>query len=202
VDGVRRIVLVRHGHYERVGDLGDTVWALSPLGRRQAARTGRRLVRLLSIYPGKLEGLYASPWPRALQTAEIAAHELGIDRVRVKPYLHEIVPLVLTDDDGRSLHPHLPPSTDRDRAAAVDQIERVLARFFKPIRNDITTLVFTHGNLIRYLVATTLGLPFESWMRMDSCHASITEVRIFPNGQPALIYYNDTGHLPPSMVSS
>ena len=42
-----RILLVRHGHYERTGDAGDTVWGLTALGRRQAARTGRRLVQLI-----------------------------------------------------------------------------------------------------------------------------------------------------------
>ena len=31
-----RVILVRHGHYERIGDEGDTVWGLTPLGRRQA----------------------------------------------------------------------------------------------------------------------------------------------------------------------
>ena len=83
-----RILLVRHGHYERTGDQGDTVWGLTALGRRQAARTGRRLVQLIEAAQGKFEGLFASPWPRALQTAEIAAHELNIDRIKVKPYLH------------------------------------------------------------------------------------------------------------------
>ena len=34
-------------YYERIGDLGDTVWGLSTLGRRQAARTGRRLLQLV-----------------------------------------------------------------------------------------------------------------------------------------------------------
>ena len=37
-----RVILVRHGHYERIGEEGDTVWGLTPLGRRQAVRTGRR----------------------------------------------------------------------------------------------------------------------------------------------------------------
>lgn len=198
----RRLVLVRHGHYEREGNLGDTVWGLSALGRRQAARCGRRLVRQIPTYEGKFEGIYVSPWPRALQTAEIIAHELEIDKVRIKPYLHEIPPLVPADENGMSIHPGLPVSPPEDRKAAVAQIERVRARFLKSSRTDTSYLIVCHGNLIRYLVANTLGLPLESWMRMEICHASITEIRIFPNNISALVSYNDTGHHPPQLVSS
>lgn len=198
----RRLVLVRHGHYEREGDLGDTVWGLSALGRRQAARCGRRLLRQIPYYDGKFEGIYTSPWPRALQTAEIIAHELNVDKVRVKPYLHEIPPLVPADENGVSVHPGIPVTPEDDRKLAVDQLERVRARFFKATRSDCTYVIVCHGNLIRYLVAHTLGLPLESWMRMDIHHASITEIRIFPQNLCALMSYNDTGHHPPQLVSS
>ncbi len=198
----RRLVLVRHGHYERVGDLGDTVWGISPRGRRQAARTGRRLARLIPTYGGKFEGIYVSPWPRAIQTAEIIAHELDEAKVRIKPYLHEIPALVPADENGNSMHPALPPSSPGERAAAVEQLERIEARFFKPSKVDSTYVIACHGNLIRYLVARTLGLPLELWMKMDIAHGSITEVRIFPGGLAALVYYNDTGHFPPELVST
>ena len=199
----RRLLLIRHGHYERTQNLGDTVWGLSPLGRRQAARTGRRLSRLLGHYDGELEGFYASPWPRALQTAEIAAHECGFDRVRIKQYLHESVPLVPVGPDGVTpVHPGLPATTLADRGEVADQVGRVVARFFKGSKKATTTVLFTHGNLIRYLVAGTLRLPFESWGRLDCSHCGITEIRVFGDGFEALVRYNDAGHLPPSMLSA
>lgn len=198
----RRLLLVRHGHYERVDNLGDDVWGLSALGRRQAARTGRRLARLVDHFPGKLEGLYASPWPRAYQTAEIAAHEMDVGRIRVKNYLHETIPLVPRSPEGVSLHPSLPPTTGEDRAEVAAQVQRVLARFFRGGSKSATYLVFTHGNLIRYLLAETLGLPYESWMRIAIFHASITEIRVFPGNVSALISFNETGHLPPEMISA
>jgi broad specificity phosphatase PhoE len=127
-----RILLVRHGHYERTGDHGDTVWGLTPLGRRQAARTGRRLVQLIESAQGKFEGLFASPWPRALQTAEIAAHELNIDRIKVKPYLHEVLPLLDIDKIAEfGAHPGLPFTTPEERLITVKQVERVRERFFR-----------------------------------------------------------------------
>ncbi|MCA9685871.1 MAG: histidine phosphatase family protein [Myxococcales bacterium] len=199
----RRLLLIRHGHYERTQNLGDAVWGLSPLGRRQAARTGRRLSRLLGHYDGELEGFYASPWPRALQTAEIAAHECGFDRVRIKQYLHESVPLVPVGPDGVTpVHPGLPATTLADRGEVADQVGRVVARFFKGSKKATTTVLFTHGNLIRYLLAHTLGLPFESWMHIAVCHASITELRVFSADGIALITYNETGHLPPEMITA
>lgn len=198
----RRLLLVRHGHYDRVDNLGDTVWGISPKGRRQAARTGRRLCRMVPTYGGKFEGIYVSPWPRAIQTAEIIAHELDLPKVRIKPYLHEIPALVPADEKGRSMHPNIPPSSEGERAAAVEQLERIEARFFKASKSDATYVVVCHGNLIRYLVARTLGLPLESWMRMDIAHASITEVRIFPGNLCTLQSYNDTGHMPPELVST
>lgn len=196
----RRLLMVRHGHYERTGDLGDEVWGLSPLGRRQAARTARRLSRLVSTYPGQFEGVYSSPWPRAVQTAEIAAHELDLDTVRLKKYLHECVPLI--NDEAARHHPHLRATGDPERQATVEQVRRVKSRFFVASKKDSTYLVFAHGNLIRYLVADALGLPYEAWMHMECHHASITEMRVYPGGFTALIRYNDTGHLPPSMVTS
>ncbi|MEZ4452241.1 MAG: histidine phosphatase family protein [Nannocystaceae bacterium] len=200
---VTRIVLIRHGHYDRVGDLGDTVWGLSALGRRQAARTGRRLLQLVDTSEAAFEGIYASPWPRALQTAEIAAHELGIDRVTVKPYLHESIPLVdasLTKEFGL-LH-GLPLTTPEDHANTVRQVARVRERFFHAPKQNTTYVLFTHGNLIRYLVAGTLRLPLEAWGRLDCSHCGVTEMRVFNDGFEALVRYNDSGHLPSSMMTT
>ncbi len=199
----RRILLVRHGHYERTGGLGDLVWPLSPLGRRQAVRTGRRVARLVQSANGRFEGVYASPWPRAAQTAEIAAREMDLHSVKIKPYLHELVPLV---DASRLERPAFPfgiePTSSHDRRFAEEQIAKVRNRFFgEPSRSGIV-LVFTHGNLIRYLVSSVLGLPYEAWALMDIAHCSLTEIRVYANGFEALICFNETGHLPPSMITT
>ena len=198
----RRLLLVRHGHYDRIDNLGDEVWGLSPLGRRQAARTGRRLARLVHQFPGKFEGLYSSPWPRAVQTAEIAAHELGLGRVRVKSYLHEAVALVPAGPDGRPLHPSLPLTSAEDRRGVEAQVRRIVARFFRGVDRPETYVLVCHGNLIRYLLAEVLGLDYSSWMRVAICHASISELRAFPGQARALISFNETGHMPTEMLSA
>jgi broad specificity phosphatase PhoE len=199
----RRVILVRHGHFERLAGLDDTTWELSPLGRRQAIKAGRRLGRIVEAAAGSFEGIYASPWPRASQTAEIAAREMALPSVKVKQYLHEVVPLVDRDRFELELFPPgLAPTDASQRDAAHRQVQRVRARFFTPSRRSSLVLLFTHGNLVRYLVTRVLGLPYESWASMDVAHCGITEIRVYPNGFEALAHYNDTGHLPPSMTTT
>ena len=196
-----RLFLVRHGHYDRVEGMTDEEYGLSMKGRRQAARLARRLSRLMESYEGGFDGIFSSPWPRALQTAEITAHELGLDRVRVKPYLFECITLIAQNDPLTGAL-GMPPTTAADRAITLDRLERVTGRFFKSRRRETISMLFCHGNLIRYLVAHACGLPLEYWARMEICHASLTELRIFAGGMTTLNRYNDTGHLPPELTSS
>lgn len=199
----RRVFLMRHGHYERVGNLGDTVWGLSPLGRRQAVRVGRRLARIVDSASGRFEGVYASPWPRAMQSAEIAGREMELDNIRIKRYLHELVPLVDPELPEFKAFPIGLEATPSEGRAFVDQqIDKIRSRFLKPPTRRSFVLIFAHGNLIRYLVARTLRLPYEAWAMMDIAHASISELRVYANGFEALISFNETGHLPPSMVTT
>lgn len=199
----RRIFLMRHGHYERAGDLGDTVWGLSPLGRRQVVRAGRRLARIVDAAEGRFEGVYASPWPRATQSAEIAGREMDLDNIRIKRYLHELVPLVDPERPEFKAYPLGLEATPTEGRTFVDQqITKIRGRFFKAPTRRSFVLVFAHGNLIRYLVARTLQLPYEAWAMMDIAHASITELRVYASGFEALISFNETGHLPPSMVTT
>ena len=199
----RRVILLRHGHYDRTPGDSDTTWGLTPLGRRQAVRIGRRVAQLVASSTARFEGVYASPWPRASQTAEIAARELDLGSVKIKPYLHEVVPVV---DPARVDFGSLPMGLERtppeEREIAHAQVEKVRDRFFKPARRSTLVLLFTHGNLIRYLVSRTLRLPYEAWALMDIAHCGLTELRVYGSGFEALISFNETGHLPPSMITT
>lgn len=199
----RRVILVRHGHYERTEGGSDLTWGLSALGRRQAVRSGRRLAQILAAASGGSEGLYASPWPRAAQTAEISAHQCAVSGFSIKPYLHEVVALVDPDRlDFGALPLVMARTTAQDHATAHAQVERVRRRFFRRPRRRSIVVLFTHGNLIRFLVARTLGLPYEAWAMMDIAHAGLTELRVYGNGFEALVSFNETGHLSPSMVTT
>ncbi len=199
----RRIIMLRHGHYERTPGNGDTTWGLSALGRRQAVRLGRRLAQIVNASGARFDGLYASPWPRAAQTAEITAHALDLGSVKIKQYLHEVVPVV---DPARVDFGPLPMGLERtppeEREFAHLQIEKVRERFCKPPRRSSLVVLFTHGNLVRFMVSRTLRLPYEAWAMMDIAHTGITELRVYASGFEALISFNETGHLPPSMITT
>ncbi|MFO0633386.1 MAG: histidine phosphatase family protein [Nannocystaceae bacterium] len=199
----RRVILIRHGHYERTGGLGDTAWGLSPLCRRPAVRVGKRVAQLVTSSTARFEGLSASPWPRAAQTAELAARELELASVKIKPYLHEVIPVVDPQRvDFGTLPLGLEPTPPHERQLAHEQVEKVRERFFRPPRRAALVLLFTHGNLIRYLVSRTLRLPYEAWAMMDIAHCGITELRVYGSGFEALVSFNETGHLPPPIITT
>ena len=89
-----------------------------------------------------------------------------------------------------------------ERELAHQQIEKVRERFLKPPRRSSLVLLFTHGNLIRFMVSRTLRLPYEAWAMMDIAHSGLTELRVYASGFEALISFNETGHLPPSMITT
>ena len=45
-------------------------------------------------------------------------------------------------------------------------------------------------------------LPYEAWAMMDIAHCGLTELRVYSSGFEALISLNETGHLPPSMITT
>ena len=142
---------------------------------------------------------------RTLETAKIAARELRMrqDSILIREYLHEVMPLVdpeVSPDYG--MHPGIPVTSKQDRELTVAQVARVREAFFSTPTRTSTVVLFTHGNLIRYLVTGVFKLPFEAWNRLDIAHAGITELQVFPEAFEALITFNDTGHMPVSMITT
>ncbi|RMG98264.1 MAG: hypothetical protein D6705_06360, partial [Deltaproteobacteria bacterium] len=134
----RRVLLLRHGHYLRDGHTSDPGYRLSPLGRRQAVRLGRHLREILASSDAAFEGLYTSPWARARETAEIVGHETGISTLRIKPYLHETIPLPPPGDATPAVPNHV-------RRAVVHQVDRARRRFLRPATRNEIVLVASHG---------------------------------------------------------
>ena len=82
------IYLVRHGEYDdgQVNGQGPTVdLGLSRTGQAQVAALATRLATPTSI---KVNALYSSPLPRAIQTAQVISPALGLAAV-VEPNLEE-----------------------------------------------------------------------------------------------------------------
>lgn len=185
------LYLVRHGEQETAPDHG-AAGGLSVLGRSQADRLGRRL-------KGEpFTTIHHSPLPRAAETAEVIAEylpavprhacDLAMDRTpvpsadrrgdypsRLLPWLDE-VPAEERDEDAVALR------------AAVEQLSTLGAE-------DRHELVVTHNFVIGWFVRHVMDAPMWRWAGLNQDNCGLTIVRWETGRSPALVCFNDTGHL-------
>lgn len=188
----RTVYLVRHGHYAPDPAIDEKVGpALSPIGVAQARLVGARIGAL----PGQFDGLYASPMKRARDTAAIIADDLDDARFSVVDDLAECTP---PTRDATVMAKQQPA----DLAACSAQFDRAFARFFQPAQGrERSDLLVCHGNVIRSLIVRALGVNADAWLAMSVGHASITRIRIQPDGSFKVIAVGDVGHLPVNLMT-
>jgi len=179
--GVRYVMLIRHGYYDRDSTLDDRVGnGLNALGREQARRTGERLAAL----PVKVATLVSSDYRRARETAEIIGHVLGI-RPGVDSLLRECAP---AGDNARSAE-----NEDCER-----QLGAAWAAAMRPAgAADLYDVLVCHGNMIRWWVCRSLGIDTRKWRAMDIGNGSLTVLAVRPDSTMRLVTFSDVGHLAP-----
>jgi serine/threonine-protein phosphatase PGAM5 len=187
--GTRVLYLVRHGQYvteESHRNYGQ----LTALGRRQARRTGKRMAS------AKIATIYHSDMPRAIETTEIIAEELGKVPTHSVRALREMLP-PFPKRAGQQPRP-------RKELAEIRAVTAALTKKFftaptgKKVRVD---LIVAHGNLIRYLVRLAMRDTAVDWWKMGTSNCGVTRIDFHRKGPCFLIQYNDIGHLPASMQS-
>ena len=188
-DSVFRMLLVRHAH--AAGDWVSPTEGppLSPLGTRQAQRLALRL----SSVP--LTMIYASPMPRAVQTAEYVAQAHEHCHIRKTGKLREIDPAMVRGGP-------MPPGQKRK----ADEMGRRARQFLHDLRavhrHGETVLVICHGNIIRFLLHLALGIPLRQTWPFVMSHTGVTTVDLSPDRSGKLVGLNDCSHLPESWVNS
>ncbi|MEV5443803.1 histidine phosphatase family protein [Streptomyces sp. NPDC052644] len=187
----------RHLYLARHGEASPDEGGLSDAGRRQAALLGERLrgVPLTAIHHG--------PLPRAEQTARLIGEQL------------DGVPLLRSEAAGDYL-PHLPTREELPTEAAGAWMEflrrftaeerehgprlaqAALAAFTGTVGGDEPRheLVVTHNFLAGWLVRAALDAPKWRWLGINHANAALTVIRYSPDRPPAVLFFNDTGHLP------
>lgn len=188
---MRTIVLVRHGNYAADPAIPESIGPpLSPIGVAQARLVGAALEGL----PLQFDHLYASPMQRARNTAAVIADDFPGRKFEVIDDLAECTPPTTRTEVTKDEKP-------ADLIACKDKLDRVFARFFKPATaaGDQAEMLVCHGNVIRYLVTRALGVDTSAWLQMSVGHASITTIRIEPDGRFKVIAVGDVGHIPPNM---
>jgi serine/threonine-protein phosphatase PGAM5 len=187
----RTVYLVRHGAYDASSksDSPDGP-GLLPLGIAQARLIGARLHGL----PATITAITTSTMTRARETAAV---------------MHESLPAVLVQESNL-LRECTPPThdqttdeqTEKEQRTCQSTLDEAFMRYFTPARgSDQNDVLVCHGNVIRYLVTKALGVDPRAWTGMNIAHASLTVVRIRPNGSATILSVGDVGHLPRNFQS-
>jgi len=197
------VLLIRHGENEWTASgklAGRTPGVhLNERGRAQAAQ----VAQLLAGQP--LAALYSSPLERCLETAGPLADVLGLPvleeagvievdygewrgaelkELSKRPEWHAVqhFPATFRFPQGETLR-HV-----QQRAA--DAVERLVAR-----HPNQTFAIFSHGDVIRTLLAHYAGVPLDLFQRIQISTASVSVLGFF-GGRPALLGMNMAAELP------
>ncbi len=194
---VTYVLLVRHGENEWVSSgklAGRTPNVhLNDKGRAQA----EALAKYLAIQP--IEAIYSSPLERCQETAEPLAQVLGMS-VQIEPAVLEVdygdwhgVDLkkaakspewAIVQHYPSTFHFPQGESLRHTQQRAIDGVERILAG-----HPNAVVAIFSHGDVIRTLLAHYAGVPFDLFQRLQIGTGSISTIAFF-DGRPAIVNMN------------
>lgn len=192
------VLLIRHGENNTVGKrLAGRLpnIHLNEKGRQQA----QQIAQALGSAP--LKAIYSSPLERALETAAPLARALGLP-VQDAPGLVEVgygdwqgktlkqlsrykLWKVVQEKPSEMRFPNGESLVEVQRRA-VAEVERIAA-----VHQEADLVAcFSHGDIIRLLLAHFLGMPFDLYQRIMASTASISVVHIDKAGRPYLAHIN------------
>lgn len=197
------LLLIRHGENEWVSSgrlAGRTPGVhLNEKGRAQA----EALATLLQGQP--IQAIYSSPLERCMETAQPLAGALGVSvceeagviEVDYGEWLGQELKELSKQPDWHKVQHY--PSTFRfpggeslrevqQRAAAA--LERLAAQ-----HPNQAIAVFSHGDVIRTVLAHYCGTPLDLFQRVQVATASLSTLALF-DGRPAILNMNVTAELP------
>lgn len=190
------LLLVRHA----LPQSGEVNPGLSEVGREQARRLGDWLKG------ADVDALVCSPMPRAVETAELAAAQMGrtVDGVvddlrewdtdlppRAYRAVEEMDPL---DERAKAIaegrYDDFVPALDRAafRARAAGVLTEVLDRWPVP-----RVVAVCHGGLINAVIGGMLGIEPLFWHNPG--YTSISRLQRVPAGRVVVASVNETAHL-------
>ena len=202
------VLLVRHGLTATTGQL-LTGWTqgigLDERGRAQAKALGER------IAPVPLDAIVTSPLDRCLQTVEeIVAARAGRTAQAPEPAVDPMVgecrygdwtgkPLTELQKDPLwpvvQAHPSAVVFPGAEGESMLDMQHRAVSAIREwnaRLGKDATYLVCSHGDVIKAIVADSLGLHLDQCQRIVADPCSLTVIRYTPL-RPFLLRLNDTG---------
>lgn len=185
------LYLVRHGQQDPVSDHSED-GGLSDLGHRQADRLGQRLKEV------PFSAVHHSALARAVETADVIADYLPDVPRHVCDFATDRTPV--PSGERRSEYPDrwLPwldsvPGPERDEDAV--GLRAAVEHFGTVGEQDRHELVITHNFVIGWFVRHVMDAPTWRWMGLNQANCGLTIVQWDTDRPPALVCFNDTGHL-------
>ena len=186
----RTLYLIRHGSYSPDAKADPKLGpGLTPLGIAQARLVAARLAGM-SIH---FDSMTSSTMSRAMETTAVVRELLSEVPRTDSPDLVECLPQAFRSLEGE---------TADKMAECARRLDTVFAARFVPARGaKRNEVIVAHGNVIRYLVTKALNVDTRAWLGMSVAHASLTIVRVRPDGRISVLSVGDVGHIPPNMQS-
>lgn len=180
----RHLYLARHGAADAFGELTD-------VGRRQAGLLGERLAGL------PVDAVWHSPLPRAAASARVIGGHLPDVPVAEADELVDHVPYV---PPGADLPPAWAGFFDgydaAERALGERLSEALVTRFAKPAEAETHEVLVTHAFQVAWLLRQALDAPPTRWVGLNNGNAALTVIEYRDGLPPAVVLFNDMGHLP------
>ncbi|MEU8820152.1 histidine phosphatase family protein [Actinoplanes sp. NPDC048796] len=183
-----KLYLVRHGEQDPASPDG----ALSPRGREQAERLGRRLDEV------PFAAIHHSPLPRAAQTAEIVAAALPPVPRHACDHMTDRTPVPSPAQRDRypsRWHDWLDSVPPEERDEDATALRAAVAHFGVTGDHDRNELLITHNFVIGWFVRHALDAPDWRWIGLNATNCALTIVQWDSGRPPTLTSFNDTGHL-------
>ncbi|MEI7033692.1 histidine phosphatase family protein [Streptomyces pratensis] len=187
----------RYLYLTRHGEASSDESTLTENGRRQAALLAERL----SGAP--LTAIHHGPLARAKETAQVIGERLAGVPVLPSAPAGDYIPYMprreeLPEESAGRLLGRLAgfPAPEREKGPGLAQ--QALALFTGPVAGGEPRheLVVTHNFLVGWLFRDALDAPKWRWTGINHANAALTVIRYAPGRPPAVLLFNDTGHLP------
>ena len=199
-----KVILVRHGQtvWNKVGRYqGQADIELSDLGREQAEY-------LANNFPADhIDGVYASPLERAMDTAAAVAKKFRMAVVPCDEFKEiffgkwEGLTYEEIHRDWADLHDDLFNKPDELRCPSGEGFMDVQARAVKKLEQLVkqhegqTIVIAAHGGVNRTMLCHVLGMPLRNMWRIRQDNTAVNIISFFENGKINVEVINSTAHL-------
>lgn len=188
------LYLVRHGEQQRApGDGVELDLGLSALGQAQARYLGRRLASV------PFDVVRHGPSRRTAGTAAILSEYLPGVEVCESGLLADRTPMPIPGQEESvpvQYRWFLDTVPEEERDLGGCRLDAAVTQLAVATDTDRCELLVTHTFVISWFVRHVLAAPWWRWMGLNQFNCALTIIKVSGSEPPALVTFNDIGHLP------